>query len=290
MKPIGLLALFTLLALPLAYAQDDGSSGSAGSSEPSGSGGDLNIDDLMKDINLGPEGAANEVTYEGRLSSTAPGYVAGKNVTISHTGGTIAIRCMDAPGITARLGYTVFGTNKTNMENFGKAIGLSTGGDANGGWVRTRIPSKGSGVNRADIPLTVNLPQEARITVTGGAGWVQVIDCKGTVKSTNGDGGAYVSGTYTNVSVSAGKGDVKVELTDQSQLSGVNAVSAPGGAAVLRLPLSYMGKLMAKGSEVTVAHTVMGTNTPNLVQGTVGTGTASVSVTARDKVEITAPR
>jgi len=290
MKPVGLLALLALLALPLAYAQDEGSSGGAGSSEPSGSGGDLNIDDLMKDINLGPEGAANEVTYEGRLSSSAPGYVAGKNVTIAHAGGTIAIRCMDSPGITARLGYTIFGTNKTNMESYGKAIGLSTGGDANGGWVRTRVPAKSSGVSRADIPLTVNLPLEAKITVTGGAGWVQIVDCKGTVKSTNGDGGAYVSGTYSNVNVSASRGDVKVELTDQAQLGGVNAISAPGGAAVLRLPLSYMGKLMAKGSEVSVAHTVMGTNTPNLVQGTVGTGTASVSVSARDKVEITAPR
>ncbi len=268
----------------LAYAQDE-----EGSEESSG-GGDLGIDDIMKDIQLGSEGSSSEVSYEGRLSSSAPNYVAGKPVTITHTGGTIAIRCMDAPGITARLGYTIYGTNKTNMENFGKGVGLTSWGDANGGGVKTRIPSKGSGINRVDIPLTVNLPMEAKITVAGGAGWVQIIDCKGTVKSTNGDGGAYVSGTYTNVNVTASRGDVKVELTDGSVLAGTNSLSAPGGNAILRLPLSYNGKFMAKGGSVSVFHTVMGTNTGNLVQGTIGTGTASITISAKENVEVTAPK
>lgn len=156
--------------------------------------------------------------------------------------------------------------------------------------MKTRIPAKLSGVSRANIELTVNLPKEARVTVAGGSGWVQIIDCKGTVKSTNGDGGAYVSGSYTNVNVSASKGDVKVELTDDSALTGVNAVSAPGGNAVLRLPLSYGGKFAAKGSAVSVFHTVMGTNTPTAISGTIGTGTASVTVSARDNVEVTAPK
>ncbi len=266
-----------------AYAQDE---------EPAeGSGGsDLGIDDIMKDINLGSEGASAEVSYEGRLSSSAPNYAAGKPVTITHTGGTIAIRCMDAPGITARLGYTIYGTNKTSMENFGKGVGLTSWGDANGGGVKTRIPSKGSGISRVDIPLTVNLPLDAKVTVAGGAGWVQIIDCRGTVKSTNGDGGAFVSGTYTNVNVSASRGDVKVELSDASVLAGANNVAAPGGSVVLRLPLSYNGKFMAKGANVTVFHTVMGTNTGTLVQGTIGTGTASVTVSAKENVEVTAPK
>lgn len=268
----------------LAFAQDE-----EGSEESSG-GSDLGIDDIMKDIQLGSEGSSSEVSYEGRLSSSAPNYAAGKPVTITHTGGTIAIRCMDAPGITARLGYTIYGTNKTNMENFGKGVGLTSWGDANGGGVKTRIPSKGSGINRVDIPLTVNLPMEAKITVAGGAGWVQIIDCKGTVKSTNGDGGAYVSGTYTNVNVTASRGDVKVELTDGSVLAGTNSLSAPGGNAILRLPLSYNGKFMAKGGSVSVFHTVMGTNTGNLVQGTIGTGTASITISAKENVEVTAPK
>ena len=274
-----LAALALVLSLPV-LAQDEPAEESSG----------LDMDALMKDINLGAEGAAAEVSYEGRLSSAAPGYAKGKPVAITHTGGTIAIRCMDTEGITARLGYTIYGTNKTNMENFGKGIGLSSWGDANGGGVKTRVPSKGSGVSRADIPLTVNLPQDAKITVTGGAGWVQIIDCNGTVKSTNGDGGAYVSGTYTNVVVSASKGDVKVELTDASALTGTNSVSAAGGNAVLRLPLSYGGKFTAKGTNVSVFHTVMGTNSASLVQGTIGAGTASVTVSAKDNVEVTAPK
>lgn len=267
----------------LALAQDE-------EEESSGGGSDLGIDDIMKDINLGGEGGNAEVTYEGRLSSAAPNFVSGKPVTITHTGGTIAVRCMDAPGITARLGYTIYGTNKTSMENYGKGVGLTSWGDGNGGGVKTRVPSKGSGINRVDMPLTVNLPLEAKVTVVGGAGWVQVIDCKGTVKSSNGDGGAYVSGTYSNVNVSSSRGDVKVELTDASVLTGASALNAPGGSAVLRLPLSYNGKFMAKGGDVSVFHTVMGTNTGNLVQGTIGTGTASVSISAKEKVEVSAPK
>ena len=70
----------------------------------------------------------------------------------------------------------------------------------------------------------------------------------------------------------------------------VNTVGAPGGNAVLRLPLSYGGKFAAKGSAVSVFHTVMGTNTPSAISGTIGTGTASVSISARDNVEVTAPK
>ena len=283
------LAALVAFAMPTHSARAQEGDDEGGSGESSGS--DIDMDALMNSINLGSDGSGGgEVSYEGRLSSSAPNFVPGKAVTITHTGGSIAIRCMDAPGITARLGYTIFGTNKVNMEKYGKGIGLSAWGDANGGGVKTRIPAKLAGVSRADIPLTVNLPMEAKVTVVGGGGWVQIIDCKGTVKSSNGDGGAYVSGSYTNVNVTSSKGDVKVELTDASVLSGVNTVGAPGGNAVLRLPLSYGGKFAAKGSAVSVFHTVMGTNTPSAISGTIGTGTASVSISARDNVEVTAPK
>lgn len=272
------LALLTLGLASAALAED-------GDEEPS-----LDLSDIMKDIDLGdgPSGSA-EISYDGRLSDSAPGYKAGTPVSITHTGGTIAVRCMDAEGITARLGYTVYGTKEAPMEAFGKGIGLSTWGSETGGGVKTRIPAKTSGVNRADIPLTVNLPKKAKITVTGGSGWVQVIDCEGTVKVTNSVDGAYVSGNYGTVDVSSAKGDVKVELTDQTELVGASRLNAPGGAATLKLPLAYGGKLMAKGSSVSVFHTVAGTITDTLVQGTVGVGSASLSVTARDAVSITTP-
>lgn len=271
--PVALVALSSGLAL----AQDEGSTN------------DLGIDDIMKDINLDGPGA-EEISYGGQLSDNAPSFKEGLPITISHSGGTITVRCMDEQGMTARLAYTIWGNNSANMERMGKSIGLDAGSDGKTGWVRTRIPAKSSGVSRADIPLTVNLPKSAKITVTGGAGWVQIQDCAGTVKSSNGVDGAYVSGTYTSVNVSAGKGDVKVELSDGSVLAGANSVSAPGGSAVLRLPLSYAGKFSAKASSVTVFHTVAGTNTDTLVQGTVGTGTASLNISAKEKVEVTAPR
>lgn len=112
-----ILTLAALCALPLlspisAKAQDGDED--EGSSESSGS--ELDMEALMNSINLGSDSSAGgEVSYEGRLSSSAPNFASGKAVTITHTGGSIAIRCMDAPGITARLGYTVFGTNKVNM-------------------------------------------------------------------------------------------------------------------------------------------------------------------------------
>ena len=209
-----LFSALSLLALGTALAQDGDEGGST-------SGSDIDVNALMNSIDLGPAGGNNEVTYEGRLSSSAPNFVAGKAVTITHTGGTIAVRCMDAPGITARLGYTIYGTNQPNMEKYGKGIGISSWGDGNGGGVKTRIPAKLSGISRTDIPLTVNLPMEAKVTVVGGAGWVQIIDCKGTVKSSNGDGSAYVTSataeaghTYVCQADGTNTYTVRVEIID----------------------------------------------------------------------------
>lgn len=275
-----LIALTALsLTVGLAHAQDESTAKD-----------ELGIDDIMKDIDLGSSGGGDEVSYNGQLSDSAPSFKAGLPIAISHAGGTIAVRCMDQEGLTARLAYTIYGTNQTNMERFGKSIGLDAGSDGRTGWVRTRVPAKSSGINRADVPLTVNIPKSAKITITGGNGWVQVLDCTGTVKSSNTHGGAYASGTFTSVNVSSSHGDVKVELSDGSVLAGANALNAPDGNATLRLPLSYAGKFAAKGASVTVFHTVAGTNTDTLVQGTVGTGTASLNIAAKEKVEVTAPR
>ena len=252
--------------------------------------GDLSIEDIMAEINLGSgPGAGTELSYEGMLSESAPEYAPGTTVTIAHAGGNITVRCMDQEGMTARLAYTVYGTREPPMEAFGKGIGLSAWGKTTGGGVKTRIPYPQSGVNRADIGLTVNLPRKANVVVQGGKGWVQIQDCEGTVRSSNGEGGAYVSGKLSTFDVSATKGDVKVVLDDASEVAGSNRVNAPGGSVELHLPMGYAGRFTARGDEVSVFHTVMGTNSANLVEGTISTGNASLTIVASGAVKVKAP-
>ena len=84
------------------------------------------------------------------------------------------------------------------MERFGKAIGLSAFGSSSMGNVKTRMPAKSAGVTRWEVPLTVNLPPRSNVTVVGGAGWVQVDDCEGTVKVSNTKGGVVISGKHSS--------------------------------------------------------------------------------------------
>jgi hypothetical protein len=267
-----LLVLTSILALP-ALAQE-------GSAEDP-----LGLGDIMKEVGAAMSSGSgsaggNEMTYEGGFDQMAPQYVAGKPVTITHTGGNVKVRCADRAGLTARLSYSIRGTNTAAMESMGKGMGLAATGGASGGSVKSRVPSRPAGVKSADVELTINLPPEAQVTVVGGAGWVQVMGCKGTVKSSNSAGGAVISGTYSSVNVSSGQGDVSVELSDDSKLVGNNTISASGGAISLRLPITYAGKFTAKGTNVSVAHTVMGTNEATVVAGTINAGPASLTLNA----------
>jgi hypothetical protein len=232
----------------------------------------------------------NEISYEGHLSQAAPLYKPGTPMTISHTGGNIIVRCQEQDGLTARLAYTVYGTNGANMERFGKAIGLSAFGSSTSGTVKTRMPAKSAGITRWDVPLTVNLPPRANVTVVGGSGWVQVDDCEGTVKVSNSKGGVVINGQHSAVNVTSGGGDVKVHLKSESTLKGLSAISSKGNID-LQLPTTYDGKLTAKGSRVRVFHTVNGTHTETLVSGTVGSGTsATLNLTATGNVDVVAPQ
>jgi len=280
------LSALLLLALSARAGEDDEEGTEATPPDDTPAAIDLGIDDIMNDIDLGPSSKQNSMTYEGSLDQQGLQYVAGKPVSITHTGGNIRVRCADREGITARVAYSIRGTNKENMERYGKGIGLSVYGGASNGKVTTRMLAKPSGIDNADVELTVNLPKKAAINVAGGYGWVQVVGCEGTVKVSNRSGGAYVEGTYTSFSVGSNSGDVKVDLSDDSRLVGASGISAPGGDATLMLPLSYGGKINAKGSNVRVTHTVSGTNTDTLVQGTIGTGTASVTVSAKGDVTV----
>jgi hypothetical protein len=283
------------LWLGAAFAQDEGESkGDDGGTEEPESGG-INVDDIMKSIDLGPEaqgedGYVAEKTYEGQLSQVAPSYKPGTPISISHSGGTVTVRCQQQDGVTARLGYVIYGTNGANMERMGKGIGLSATASSTSGAISTRIPAKSSGVTRSEIPLTVNLPPKANVSVTGGAGWVQVDGCEGTVKVSNSKDGVVITGTHSAVNVSSGGGDVKVHLTDASSLKGSSAISSKG-AIDLELPTTFDGKFSAKGKMVRVFHTVNGTNTNENVSGTVGSGsTATLNLTATGDINVTAPK
>ena len=250
-------------------------------------GGDImGIPDLQ--IDLGGEGGApaETSTYEGSQSQSAPDFVSGKPLAISHNG-PVRVRCADREGVTARLSYSIVGTNEAAMEAMGKGIGLSASGGPGGGAVKTRVPAKTTGVKTADIELTVNVPPAAAINVTGGLGAVDVSGCKGSVKVTNKGSDVMVQGTYTNVNVSSG-GAVSVRLDNDSTLTGTNVINA-GGNIDLTLPLAYAGKFSAKGANVSVFHTVMGTNTGTLVQGTISSGPASLSLATKGDVKVVAP-
>jgi hypothetical protein len=248
----------------------------------------------MKSMDLGPAAVGegdyvNEISYEGHLSQAAEKYKPGTPVTISHTGGSVTVRCQEQTGLSARLSYTIYGTNGPNMERFGKAIGLSAYGAASSSSVKTRIPAKSSGITRFEIPLTVNLPPHANVIVVGGSGYVQVDDCEGTVKVSNSKGGVVIDGKHPTVNVTSGGGDVKVHLDAESVLKGTSSISSKGNLD-LQLPTTYDGKFTAKGSQVRVFHTVTGTRTDTLVQGTVGSGTAAtLNLSAAGNVDVTAP-
>jgi hypothetical protein len=260
------MLLFALLS-PIARADDEG--------------GGISIDPDSIDLS---EPGKEEITYDGGISQTDPSYVKGKPVTVSHSGGNVEVRCMDTDKLSTRMQYTVYGTAEGPMEAVGKGMGLKVGY----GSVASRVPGKTSGVSRVDAMLTVNIPMGASaITVThSGEGWARVIDCGGALKMSSGKAGLYASGSFTGVTATASGGDLKVVMDKDAVLKSTSALSAPGGNAVLQISGSQGGKLTVKGDEVSVAQTVMGTNTPTLVSGDMGVAGPSISVSAKNRAEV----
>lgn len=238
-----------------------------------------------------PDLSANLLSYEGQNSGSAPNYKKGKPITVAHSGGNVSVRCMETEALSARVQFVVEGKAEGPMETFGNGIGLAVYGDANGGGAKTRIPSKPSGVVSYRVDLTVNVPKGVpALTVSQtGTGWVQVLDCSGSVKVSAGGGGAFVSGSITGGTVTASGGDVKFVTDPATVLKGATTVSAPGGNLVVQLPPAQGGKLTAKGSEVSVQQTVMGTNTPTLVSGDMGVGGPVMTFSAKGRVEVGQP-
>ncbi len=266
-----LLTLLSFLATP-AIADD---------------GWDIDIDDIQLDDSSAK--GQEMVTYTGSQNQAAPDFASGAQVTITHTGGTISVRCVDRKGISARVDYALEGTNRAALSAFGKGLGLRVWGSKTSGGVQTRIPGASSSIKSRDLPLVVNLPTKARVRVNGGAGWVQVTGCEGTVAAANRNGDIAIDGTYTNISATAARGDVDIQLSEDSTLTGTNKIQASSGKAHLALPMGYGGRIYARGSQVEVRHMVEGSEGPGLVQGQIGEGKASLSISAKNEVNVTTP-
>lgn len=258
----------TLLLLSLAFAQDDG-------------GSTLTIDPNSIDLS-GPAG--DEVTYEGKISQTDPSYTKGKAVTVSHSNGNLEVRCMDTDKLTARLAYTVYGTSEPAMESAGKAMGLKAGYGA----VASHVSGKSSGVSRVEADMTVNVPMGASsLTIThSGTGWVRALDCGGALKISAGAGGLYANGTYTSVVATANGGDLKIVMDKDAVLTGSTSLAAPQGNATLKISPAQGGKVNAKGGEVSVQNAVLGTNTPTLVSGDMGVSGPTITMSSKNRTEI----
>ncbi len=278
------ILISTLGAHPAMAQDDDGGSSSGGLGD---------IDDLLDEIDLGGAGSgpssAELISYSGGLDQSAPDFAAGKTVSITHTTGDVTVYCQDRQGISARIRYDLRGTDGPALERLGKGIGMRTWGSSSSGGVTTRVPGASSTVKEKDIDLTVNLPPQANVKVSASRGRVEVVGCEGQVTITAGDG-VFVSGVLARLTATTSRGDAKVELSPASALTSTNKVSAARGRVSLELPSDYAGRIYAKAEDVSVWHRVDGTNSPGLVQGTVGGGgSASLTVTAASSVDIGTP-
>jgi hypothetical protein len=243
--------------------------------------------DMDMEIDLGSSTKKGEelVTYQGDSSKNAPEYGAGTPLSIAHMGGNITISCVNREGISARVRYTVEGTDRAALKRFGDGVGLMARGGAGGGSVQTRIPGASSSIKSKDIPLVVTVPKQTKLKVSGGAGWIQVTGCEGTVSAANRSGDIMITGKLSAASAKAPSGDVTIEIDESAEMKGSSSISA-SGKANLKIPSDYGGKISARGPEVKVRHLVDGKESDTLVQGIIGAGSASLTVTAKGAVNI----
>ncbi|MBN1335832.1 MAG: hypothetical protein JXB39_07705 [Deltaproteobacteria bacterium] len=279
--------LSTLLLLGVASAQDDDRP-SLGGEEPEG-GGLMDIEIDIGDLAV-TKGDQQSLSYEGQVQHNAPHYKPGTLVTITHARGNVSVRCTESEGLQARIQYVVYGSSEDSMKRVGDSIGLKTYASTSNASVKSTLPGLRSGVERVDTPLVVSLPREASVNVTASDGWVQVLGCTGTVKATARKGAIFASGTYRSFDATSSSGNVEIELSGDSVLTSNSRASASAGDIVLRMPMTQKGQLTATGSDVRVAHVVSGVNSPTRVQGTLLDKGPSITLSAKGKVEVTAPK
>ncbi len=235
-------------------------------------------------------GGPELMTYSGGLLEKAPELAPGKPVRITHSGGTVSVRCQDATGLSAQLSYTLEGSDGPALEAMGAGIGLRAWGDEGGGGVQSQVPWKPASVTRADVPLVVTLGREAELIINNRGGWIEVLNCRGTVTASTDQGGIFASGVYSAFSLSSGTGDVTLKAGEGSEITGSSRAVANTGSVLVQLPLTISGRITATGSEVAILHAVDGTVTPTSASGTIGAGGHNIYLQARDRVELSTPQ
>jgi hypothetical protein len=288
---LALAAPLALAAAMPAIAQDDEESDdrpSLGGEEPE-RGGLLDIEIDIGDLAV-TKGDQQSLSYEGQVQQSAPHYKPGTPVTITHPRGNVSVRCTDSAGLQARIQYVVYGNSEETMKKVGDSVGLKTFASTTNATVTSNLPLPRAGVERVDTPLVVNLPRNAKVTVTANDGWIQIMGCTGTVKAVARKGSVFASGTYSAFDGSSSTGNVEIELSNESVIASTSRASAPLGDVVLRMPLTQKGTLTATASDVRVAHMVSGVNSPTRVQGTLVDKGPAITLSAKGKVEVTAPK
>lgn len=260
------LALLTLLAIPLAALADD-----------------INLDDIdidLDDLDLGESGGPASLDYSGSYTDRKQDIKPGSKLTITHTKGPITINCSDGDTLSGRVDFSIEGTDKAKMESVGKNIRIQVwGSGATSGGVKVTVPSFGSGVSSVSTPVTISAPKDAKLAVTGGAYPISLTNCTQDV-SVSTAGGVYVEGKFDSFQVSSSKGDVKVELEEGAVISKSSKAASAAGSVTLIMPDNPNNQLVATGNEVAVAPLVTGTNTDTKVSGEMGSGGATITLSA----------
>ena len=88
--------------------------------------------------------SGNAISYSGGLTQKAQGVGAGARINITHTGGTVSVRCQDTDTVTASINYDLSGTDSGALQTMGDAIGLAATGATDWATVSSRVPWRAS--------------------------------------------------------------------------------------------------------------------------------------------------
>lgn len=261
-----------------AIAQDDGA-------DPAGK--EAGVQALLKDSEdaTKDDGGAGPVTRTGSLSASAAGLERGASMRITHAGGPVSVRCGAGKGVSVRGKYVVTGSQAAALDQYVKQLQVHAEARGDSGTVASTVPAKPSGIASVEVALEVTLPETARLDVDAQVP-IRVTDCAGALNIPQGDGAVHAAGAFSSVDVKTRRGDLRVDLTDASALTGESTLQAPDGAIDVRLPAGYSGRLKAKAKRVAVELPVEGTVTPTLVDGRIGAGKAAVTATAERAVDV----
>ena len=225
------------------------------------------------------------ISYDGSYTTRAATKVAvNALLKITASVGTTTVYCTDTDGVDATITYRLSGLDGPALEAYGKTLKLAVSGTA----VSFVSGTKPASLKNANVSLVVNVPKESRLTISANGDWVKVVGCAGTVAATT-KTSAYVGGPLDGFNVTANGGNAVVEVEGDGKLTNASAISAPKGDATLTMPFAQDLKIDARGSAVTVAQGVTGTNESAVVSGVIGAGGPTLTIKASGTVTVKTP-